>query len=362
MEYNDILKALREKLKGSYEEDSKMLREEGEKFVREENADGVRAVGELINEIMPQEQREEIERLTHIDGVRLDNVHKKIVEHINAKEMIEAKSLAEKLYLKITEEYRETETSKFVSLRNLFEDNLYHLLYKPEKTLHRTPFDFATYITTYAYILIDTGSTLDAIPILQKAMEYNPLDCGPKFELAEVYKLLKNKKKLIEVTKDTLKVASSPVAIARCYANMGYICFEIGELDDAVAFYTASVKFAPHPAVPIELKGIAERKGTPIIPPTHEQIMAVMKKYEIEFGPDKRVIESAAQLASNLLLKNDIPNALNALKLLYNLTRDDKIRDMILRYEPNAPQFAPRTESAEEKPNITRTVNENPES
>ncbi len=362
MDYNDIIKTLREKLTGSYEEDAKMLRAEGEKFVHEGSEDGIKAVGILMNEIMPQEQKDEIARLTHLDGMRLDEVHKKIVEHINAKEMIEAKSLAEKLYYKVTEEYCETETSKFVSLRNLFEDNLYYLLYEPKKTLNRSPFDFATFITTYAYILIDTGSTLDAIPVLQKAMEYNPLDCGPKFELAEVYKLLKNKKKLIEVTQDTLKVASSPVAISRCYANMGYICFDIGEFDDAVAFYTASVMFAPHPAVPMELKGIAERKGTPIVKPTHEQIMAVMKKYEIEFGPDKRVIEAAAQLASNLLIKKDIPNALNALKLLYNLTRDEKIRDMILKYEPNAPQFAPRTESKEDKPNITRTVNENPES
>lgn len=358
MDYNTILTTLREKLKGSYDEDAKMLREEGEKFAHEGNEEGIRAIGALMNEIMPAEQKAEIERLTHIDGIRLDEFHQKIVELINKKEKIEAKSLAEKLYLKITEEYCETDTAKFVSLRNLFEDNLYYLLYNPQKTLNRSPFDFATFITTYAYILIDTGSTLDAIPILQKAMEYNPLDCGPKFELAEVYKLLKNKKKLIEVTQETLKVASSPVAIARCYANMGYICFDIGEYDDAVAFYTASVKFAPHPAVPMELKGIAERKGTPIIPPTHEQILAVMKKYDIEFGPDKRVIEAAAQLASNLLIKKDIPNALNALKLLYNLTRDDKIRDMILKYEPNAPQFAPRKEG---KPEITRTVNENPE-
>lgn len=362
MSNNEILNGLREKLSGSsYEENAEILRAEGKKFAEKGNAEGVSAVGELMLEIMPEEQRAEITRLTHIDGERLDNYYKKIVELINGKKFIESKPLAEKLYYMITEEYREGETSKFVSLRNPFEDNLYQHLFKPGKTLNRTPFDFCTFITTYAYILVETGSPLDAIPILEKAMEYNPVDCGPKFELAEVYKLLKNKNKLIEITKETLKVASSPLAIARCYTNMGYMCTDIRELDDAVAFYTASVMLAPHPAVPYELRSIAQLKGEPIQKPSFDQIKEVFAKYDIEFGPDKEVISVAAQLSSNYMLKKDIPNALKSLKLLFNLTRDEEIKKIILKYEPDAQEVKADGTPIDNKPNITRTVNENSE-
>lgn len=361
MSYNEILKELKSKLEGNYDKDSAMLRAEAEKFARDGNNDGVKAVGELMLEIMPEEQKAEIERLTHIDGIRLDEYYKKIVTLINENKCVEAKPLAEKLYFKITEEYAETENAKFVSLRNPFEDYLCHYLFKPEKTLNRAPFDFAEYICTYAYILIETGSPLDAIPVLKKAEEYNPVDCGPKFELAEVYKLIKNREKMTEITQETMKVASSPNAIARCYANMGYMCFEYRDLDDAVAFYTASVMFAPNPAIPNELRGIAQLQNKPIEKPSHEQIMAVMKKYGIEFGPSKDVIGVAAQVASNFMIKKDIPNAVMALKLLYNITRDEEVKKLILQYDPKARLVRDDGTPLDEKPNITVTRNENPE-
>ncbi len=357
MSYDEILKELRSKLGDSPEENDKMLRKEAEKFAREKNANGLKAASELLTENMSEEQREEIKRITQIDGVRLDQIHNQIVELINKHSSIEAKPLAEKLYKKITVEFKEGEKAKFVSLRNPFEDNLCQILFKQDKVLNRTPFDFATYITTYAYILTETGSPFDAIPVLQKAMEYNPVDCGPKFELAEVYKLLKNRKRLFEITRDTIKVASSPVALARCYANIGYILTDSQDYDDAAAFYTASVMMAPHPAIPHEMRNIAQLKGTPLKVFNHEQIMAVFKKYDIEFGPNTEVIKVASQLAAYYLGERDIPNALNALKITYNLTRDEKVKKIILKYEPeSAKDFVPVNEG---RPNITKTVNEN---
>lgn len=360
MAENKILEELRAKLTGSAEEDNKFLRAEAERFAEKKDLDGVNAATELLLELMPQAQKDEIERLITLDGMRLDRMHEKIIKLIREKNITEAKSLAERLYKKIKLDYKDGENNKFVSLRNPFEDNLYQLRYKPEKTLNRTPFDFATYITTYGYLLVDTGSPVDAIPVLEDAIEYNPVDCGPRFELAEVYKLLKNKRMTLETSRDTLKCASSPAAIARVYANVGYILTDMGEFDDAVAFLTASLLFAPHPAIPYELRDIANRKGGPIKQPTQEEIAEVMKKYDFEFGPNEDVVSVAAQLSANYLIDQDIPNALKALKMTYGLTRDEKVKEIILKYEPDAKIGAPDKEEGG-KPDITRTVNDSPE-
>ncbi|WP_024860885.1 hypothetical protein [Ruminococcus flavefaciens] len=360
MAENKILEELRAKLTGSAEEDNKFLRAEAERFAEKKDLDGVNAATELLLELMPQAQKDEIERLITLDGMRLDRMHEKIIKLIREKNIAEAKSLAERLYKKIKLDYKDGENNKFVSLRNPFEDNLYQLRYKPEKTLNRTPFDFATYITTYGYLLVDTGSPVDAIPVLEDAIEYNPVDCGPRFELAEVYKLLKNKRMTLETSRDTLKCASSPAAIARVYANVGYILTDMGEFDDAVAFLTASLLFAPHPAIPYELRDIANRKGSPIKQPTQEEIAEVMKKYDFEFGPNEDVVSVAAQLSANYLIDQDIPNALKALKMTYGLTRDEKVKEIILKYEPDAKIGAPDKEEGG-KPDITRTVNDSPE-
>lgn len=361
MTYNEIIDSLRAKLGDSREENDKILREAAEKFAAEKNYEGVQAAGELILENMPEAQRDELKRLTYIDGVRLDVMQKNIVELINKKKFVDAKNLAERLYKKIILEYSESDNNKFVSFRNPFEDNLSQLLFKSDKTLMRTPFDFAEMLTTYAYLIVETGSPLDAIPVLEKAIEYNPVDCGPKFELAEVFKLLKNKKRVIEITRDTLKVASSPIAIARCYANIGYTLTDYREFEDAACFYVASVMFAPNPAIPNELQHLADLKGSPIVRPSQEKIIETMKNYDIEFGPSRDVIALSAQLSAKFLQEKDIPNALNAMKITYNLTLDEKVKELILKLDKNSPLYVPKPESVtdgdETRVNIQKTDN-----
>ncbi len=355
MAYNDIYNELKNKMGEDKTANEAMLRKEAERFIREKNNDGIAAAGDLIMENMPEEKRNEIIRITHIDGVRLDQYYDKIDKLVDERNITEAKLLAEKLYKKITVEFKETEKERFVSLRNPFEENLFQLMYKTDKTLTRAPYDFARYITTYAYILTEAGSPLDAIPVLQKAIEFNPVDCGPKFELAEVYKRLKNKKRLIEITQETLKVASSPNAIARCYANMGYILTDFQAFEDAAAFYTASVMAAPNPSIPLEMQHLADLKGSPVRYIGREKMEEIMQKYDIKFGPDPQVVTVAAQLSSYYLGKDDIPNALRALKITYGLTGDENIKNIILKYEPI------KKENTPVPPGITQTINENPE-
>lgn len=340
MTYDEIVEQLKAKLGSDSDENDRILRQEGEEFAKEGNKEGFEAASALLLENMPEAKRNEIKRITHVDGVRLDKLYEQIAELINKHSYVDAKSLAERLYKKINVEFKETEQTKYVSLRNPFEDNLYQLLFKPEKTLSRTPFDFAQYITSYGYLLVETGSPLDAIPVLEKAMEYNPVDCGPKFELAEVYKLLKNRRRLQELTRDTLKVASSPVAIARCYANMGYSLTDAQEYDDAAAFYTASVMMAPNPAIPLEMQHLADLKGSPIVRPQHDKIVEVLKKYDMDLGPNQDVVKVAAELSAHYLQENDIPNALNAMKITYNLTLDERVKNLILKYEPDTARNA----------------------
>lgn len=358
MANNEFLNEIRAKLGDSPEENDKILRAAVEQLAKEGDLETMNEVGQMMMDNLPEEKRNEIMRLTHVDGVRLDQLYEQVEEHLRKNELIEAKSKAEKLYKKITVDFAETDKVRFVSLRNPFEDNLCQLLFPADKTLNRCPFDFCTFITTYAYILVETGSSIDALPVLEKARQFNPVDVGPLFEMAEIFKMTKNKKRIVEITRDTLKIASSPLAIARCYANMGYILTDFAQYEEAAVFYTASAMMAPNPAIPLEMQHLADLKGSQIAVPSREQIEEVMKKYDMTFGADNNVISVAAQLSVNYLTANDIPNALMAMKMTYNLTRDESIKKLILKYEPDASMDAP---APGEKPNITQTVNNNPE-
>ena len=335
MTSNEIKKSIRKQLTGDFEKDKQFLSDKSEEYMKENNEEGISAVIDLLSEIMPEEYQKSIMRIMYINGKRLDKVYADIIEMLKSKQNLEnAFKLAEELYSKITEGFTESDTTKFVSLRNSFEDNLYQIVFKPEKTLNRTPFDFSRMITAYGYILVEYRELEKAIKVLKKAIEYNPVDCGPKFELAEIYKLQKDKDKIIEITKETLKVASSPAAIARCYTNLGYMCVDLKEYDDAVAFYYASILFYPYSAVKAELRNISMITGQRLTPPDDTAVQKTFEKYGIPYGPDKTVIEVSALLSQQSLLNNNTKDALIYLKILYGLTNDQQIKDIILKYEP----------------------------
>lgn len=335
MTSNEIKKSIRKQLTGNFEKDKQFLSDKSEEYMKENDEEGISAVIDLLSEIMPEEYQKSIMRIMYINGKRLDKVYADIIEMLKSKQNLEnALKLAEELYSKITEGFTESDTTKFVSLRNSFEDNLYQIVFKPEKTLNRTPFDFSRMITAYGYILVEYREFEKAVEVLKKAIEYNPVDCGPKFELAEIYKLQKDKDKIIEITKETLKVASSPATIARCYTNLGYMCVDLKEYDDAVAFYYASILFYPYSAVKAELRNISMITGQRLTPPDDNAVQKTFEKYGIPYGPDKTVIEVSALLSQQSLMNNNTKDALIYLKILYGLTNDQQIKDIILKYEP----------------------------
>lgn len=69
MEYNEIIAALKSKLGDSPEENEKILKAEGEKFAHTGDYTALKAVGELLMENMPADRKEELQRLTYLDGI-----------------------------------------------------------------------------------------------------------------------------------------------------------------------------------------------------------------------------------------------------------------------------------------------------
>lgn len=111
MTYEEIYEKLKSELPSDvYAENAEFLRKEGMKYGEAGNFDGVRAAGRLMGELMPPEQMDEIQRLTHIDGVRLDDFYGRIVQLGSEKNFVDAKPLAEQLYNKIIDGFSEGES------------------------------------------------------------------------------------------------------------------------------------------------------------------------------------------------------------------------------------------------------------
>ena len=327
-EKNEIISAVRAQLSGDLTKDLLMIQETAGNYEKKEDGAGIaEELLKLAYEIMPQEQTDYMKKMLYMGDKRLEQVYHEADTLIKSHKIEQSLALTEKLYQHIIKNFTETPERRFFSFRNLLESNLYYVLYHPTKAMVKAPFDFTLFIGAHAYNLVELGKAKEAIPVLQEAIRYNPVNPDPRFELAEVYKVLKQNDNLLTTIKETLPICATPYALSRCYANMGFYCIEIKDYESALAFYYQSLIFADHPAVRGELAIVQQKLNRRLKPPTHEEILEVFEKYGIPFGASAEMLDVASQLAEQAKSGERWEEAFFYFGTIYGVTNDPKAKE-----------------------------------
>ncbi len=330
MEKNEILAAVRAALTGNTAEDMVYLQEQAETYDADpDTKEVVKDILDIAYSLLSPEQDAYMKKMLCIGDRRLDEVYGEATRLMRSGQTAKALTLTRQLYEHITENFKETPERRFFSFRNLLESNLYHILYHPTKELVKTPFDFSLFIGAHAYNLIEVRRLDEAIPVLQEAIRYNPVNPDVRFELAEIYKLKQEEDKLLETICDTLPICASAYAIARCYANLGYWCVDRKDYTSAVAFYYESLLFADHPQIAGELRHVEHLMGQPIVPPNRDMINAAFAKYEIYHGPGRELLHTARELAKQAQEGERWEEAVYYLTVVNSLIRDDEAKESL---------------------------------
>ena len=326
-EKNEILAAVRAALTGDTAADMVYLQEQADKYLKDP---ATRELADQIVEIaygrLPEEQNAYIKKMLYIGDRSLDQIYKEAETVLRAGQTARAIALFKPLYEHILTNFAETDDARFFSFHNLLESNLYNLLYHPTKTLLKAPFDFSEYIGGYAYALVEVRRLEEAIPVLKEAIRFNPVSPNVRFELAEVYKITDENEKLLETICDTLPIASSAYAMARCYANLGYWATEIKDYKSAVAFYYESLMFGDDPRVAGEIQHLGMLMREPIVPPNRDMINAAFAKYKIYHGPGRELLHVARELGKQAQAEERWEEAVYYLTVVNSLIHDDEAR------------------------------------
>lgn len=324
-EMQEILDGLQGQLTGTLQEKMLFLNEKCEEYSKAGESDLANAIVELAMKQFPPEQMEFLQRTVFIDNKPMDVVYRQAVKLMQKREYAKALELTEKIYDKIRLNYVETNEKRCFSFRNLLESNLYYHLYHPTKNLERAPFDFSKFLAAHAYCLTELRRAEEAIPVLELAIRYNPMNPDPRFELAEIYKILGKNDLLLTTIRETLAISTTPYALARSYENLGFYCVNIREYADAVCFYFESLVFADNPAIVGELQHVSIMMGKKLTPPTRKQVIAAFEKHDVMVGPNPEVLVIAKAMADHALGENNLREAIFYLTVLKGLTNDAEI-------------------------------------
>ncbi len=331
-ERDEILQSVRSQLTGELHKDMVLLETQANLHSQKEGHEQiVQDLLQMALEMMPQAQKDYLKETIYIGDRRLDMVYAEASKLMKDKKFDKAMVLTGQLYQKVLDSFKETADRRFFSFRNLLESNLYYRMYHPTKHLEKTPFDFPRFLSAHAFNLIEMRRPAEAVPVLEEAIRFNPVNPDPRFELMEAYKVLGNPEMLLAVIRETLPICATPYALARCYANLGFYCVEVKDYDNAVRFYYESMIYTKHPAVPAELRHVSMLMGKKITPPTRKEVLQAFADYEIANGPSEDVIGVATALANQAVEQHDWEPATFYLRVLSDLTHDPETAELLKR-------------------------------
>ena len=300
MTKNELMEQSRGEMSGDLGKDLAHLHARSLELRKEDNAEElIAALADYAYELMPPEQREEMTKRTFVLGKRMDQVFAQALKLVQDGNMTEAEKLLAALSDKITE-YFEDAKPRLFSFRNPFEYHMYRYYYPNDVEFDRAPFDFAHYLELYGFVLVDNKKFDEADAVLERAIRFNPVSADVRFEMAELCKLRHDRKKLLAINQDTLRLCTSADRIARVLANMGYYCYMIGDLFEAAVFYFESLRFENSKPVEYELQDTMRQMkvyGQKFTPPTKGQTIDTYDKYGLQQPPNNELVNLAVTLA-----------------------------------------------------------------
>lgn len=328
---NDIIEEIKKGLTGDIQQDANYLHEQALKYRNhKDSVEILHILSDMTFDLLPDEKKDLLQKSMFIGKKRIDQAYNKANSLFKERKPDEAAEILDQIEKHADTYFSDANGSEIYSFRNRFDEYLFVEFYKPEKQYNLAPFDFCAYLTFYGYILVEMKKPEEALKKLEKAIKYNPVNVGPRFEMAECYKLLRQPEKLFECTKETLKIASTPEDIARCYCNLGYYGIDVKDYDSAVCFYYNSALYKANDNITGELQHISMLTKKPVTPPSKEDILRAFEKYDLHHGPNQTVINMAYSLGEYCVEHNSRPEeAMFYYTIAYNLTMNKDIKKKI---------------------------------
>ena len=330
MGFQETINQIFKGLTGDNKADIKYLNELMEQHKGDENStEIIRALSRKIFELLPDEKKAE---LNQIIGNEVDTINSTVEEakfQLSQNNPIKAEELLKSAIDSIPFEFKDDEECGYFCFDNALEVAIFSISQEYKKTIRRATYDFAQIYYMYSYSLIENQKINEAEEALKKANKWNPVSTTIMGELSEVYKIKKDYENYLYWSKRIIQYATSSKTLARGYRNIAYYYCDIEEYEKSAAIYHFSRFFEENKQVTSELFYIAEKLGKLPEEPKLDNIKDLFKQEDIQFGASDFVIGAAYQIAKACLDNNDSQNALYYLFVVYDLTHDEEIHNLI---------------------------------
>jgi tetratricopeptide (TPR) repeat protein len=280
---------------------------------------------QILPEDMKQEFSQAFSNTKLSKGTVLDEVKTKVHEG----NLEEAESMIQTI-LPPEGMYQEDKVSVYFAFNNPIEEIYYKSKFKQKKEIRIIPDIDLEVFLTYAYIMIEKQRLDEAMDLLERGLEYNPLETKLLFEKGEILKLRKDWDGFQEVTDLCLEYSYSSENVARAYRNYGYMFIELEDYDSAICCYLMSLQYDQSDMAQSQLFYISQVTNNQINPEDYfESIEDVFDERKIRLRANPELLQIAYGLGIQCEEEGVYDEAFYCYSIIYDLTASAEIKEKL---------------------------------
>ncbi|SEW37895.1 hypothetical protein [[Clostridium] fimetarium] len=325
-----IIDSIKKELVGNYDEDMVILHSASEKYKNdEESTDILREIATMMFGILPDSEKMQLaSRFEEMkSGVATDFAAVK--DMIRDGDFMKAKATMESILTAVEGSYEENEDSIYMSFNHIMEMYIYHFYYKPVKEVKAADIEYNVFYRTYGFILAHLEEYEASMEAHEKAMKWNPVDLDSILSLCEVYKHNNDLDNFLKTTKQAYRYCCTRATMARFYRNVAFYYVEKYKPEVARALYAYSNIYFQTENADNELAYIA--KSTDCKTPQYDlaTLQQILNENDIELGPDSTTIGIIYRVGQLLMEEGDNVKAKDCFSVVYDITQDAEVRELI---------------------------------
>jgi tetratricopeptide (TPR) repeat protein len=330
MEYTDIIRDISSQLTGDSSKDMAILQAEAEKYRSHESSQEIlRAIGRMMYQILPDDMKQEFNQSFSNMQLSTDTVLDEVKTKVHEGDLAEAESMI-KTILPPEGMYQEDQVSVYFAFNTPIEEIYYKSKFKPQKDVRIIPDIDLEVFLTYAYIMIEKQRLDEAMDLLERGLQYNPLETKLLFEKGEILKLRKNWDGFKEATDLCLEYSYSSENVARAYRNYGFMFIELEDYEAAICCYLMSLQYDQSDMAQSQLFYISQVTNNQINPEDYfESIEEVFAERKIMLRANPELLQIAFALGNQFEDDGIYEDAFYCYSIIYALTEDANIKEKL---------------------------------
>lgn len=330
MDKEQILNSVLEKFTGNINEDFKLVLKEAEHYRKISQFDVMKDIIYLLEKRYGEMGKQKLIDAAKDNINKRKDLYKQMIDLEKKKEYIKAQELVVKLIDTFPMERPLQDNEVVYSFNNLFEHMYYLLNYNTEhKNVIKYEEPVANYYFHLGYNLFNLEDYEEAIEVLDKSIELNPVQVDSVLLQAEAYLKLGHTNKFLDNIDRALLDASNKFQVANAYFLLGKYYYDLNNKDVAYACCVLSRNFIITKELDNLFNAVKNMPGENIDFRDIQKLQDILKSQKIQFGPSTKVLNTLKKLLADPKTQESIPIYYYFMTIAYELTHDFKIKEQL---------------------------------